>query len=142
MGVSELFDIEPSHTDVNEISRRRLDYGDGWAPVGYATIWLRAIPPRTGLGDKAEWVICGVRGEDLLVQYLGGCVAGREHGSRRLAAFLSGEEIQPEPYVWVHAGAFSVVSILAKVSQPLPERYWHPDWQEINALPPIASTSS
>lgn len=54
MQVSELFDIEPSHTDVNEVSHRRIDYGDGYAPVGYATLWLWSnLSPQSVTFDRA-----------------------------------------------------------------------------------------
>lgn len=121
MKVSELFDIEPSHTDVNEISRRRLDYGEGYAPAGYATLWLAGWAPGAGPGDGAVFRISGVRGEYLFVRY---------EGSRR-----------PEPYFWVHAGLFpDGIEILSKVLHPLSERYWHPNWRGINALPPAAAS--
>jgi hypothetical protein len=119
MLAGDLFDIEPSHADVNEISRRRLDYGDGWAIAGYAKVWL------AGPADHADWVIHGVRGEMLFVRYAG----GRQDGSDHRAS-------PDEHYLWVHAGAFSEVTILLKHAQPMPERYWHPNWREINALPP------
>lgn len=120
MQVSELFDIEPSHTDVNEVSRRRIYYGDGYAPVGYATLWLTGRVADAGRGDREVIRISGVRGEYLFVRY--------EHSRRA------------EPYFWVHASLFpDGIEILAKVRQPLPERYWHPAWRAINALPPLAA---
>jgi hypothetical protein len=128
MRVSELFDIEPSHTDVNEVSRRRVDYGDGYAPVGYATLGLAGRVSGASLGDCETFGIHGIRGKDLLVRYLGGYRHGTEHGPGRLV----------QPYFWVTASLFGdgEIEILSKARQPLPERYWHPNWREINTLPP------
>ena len=129
MQVSELFDIEPSHTELAEISRRRIDYGGGWTPTGYATLWLAGRVPGAALGAKAVFRIAGVRGEMLLVRYEG----------RRLAPSPGGGYLA-EPYVWVHGSVFpDGIEILSKVLQPLPERYWHPNWREISALPPARS---
>jgi hypothetical protein len=134
MQVSELFDIEPSHTDVNETSRRRLDYGDGWAPVGYATLWMFGRVVGASLGDCETFRISGVRGERLLVLYQGGYTHGREHGPNQLLDVLRGRR---QRYFWVDAGMFpDGIEMLAKVRKPMPERYWHPNWQGINALPP------
>ena len=117
MQVSELFDIEPSHTDVNEVSRRRIDYGDGYAPVGYATLWLAGRGVGAGPGDREVFRIFGVRGEYLFVRY--------EHS--RVPSPTSGCTPACSP------------TVSRKVRQPLPERYWHPEWRAINALPPLAA---
>jgi hypothetical protein len=139
MEASELFDIEPSHTSVAEISRRRLDYGEGYAPAGYATLWLAGHVTGASLGDRASFDIYGVRGEELLVRYTGGCREGFKHGpgfERRTG------RRRAEPCFWVHASVFDGgdgIEICARYSQPMPERYWHPNWRWINALPPLRS---
>lgn len=127
MQVSELFDIAPSHTGVNEASRRRLGYGDGRAPAGYATLWMSGRAPGASLGDREVFGIYGVQGQRLLVRHLHGYLHGSEHGPGR----------RPQPHFWVDAVHFADgTEILSKVRQPLPERYWHPDWRGISALPP------
>jgi hypothetical protein len=82
MKVSDLFDIEPSHTEVNEISRRRIDYGDGYALVAYATLGLAGRAAGAGPGDREVFRLSGVRGEYLFVRY--------EH-SRRAEPYECGE---------------------------------------------------
>ena len=135
MLVSELFDIEPSHTSTAEISRRRIDYGEGYAPVGRAAVYLAGYVPGTSLGDHAEFGVHGIHGENLLVRYEGGWRSGREHGTA--PTWQSFAKRRPEPYLWVWGGAFTEIEICSRYLQPLPERYWHPNWRGINALAPL-----
>lgn len=109
MQVSELFDIEPCHHAMNEISRQRIDYGEEYAPVGQATLWLSGLIPGASLGDRALFGIYGVHGEELLVQYEGGFRHGTGHRTGGRA----------EPCLWVHASAFpDGIEIYAQYRQP------------------------
>ena len=98
----KLRDIEPQHFDVGEISRERIEFGDGYPPVGGATV-MSAWSPEKGTEYKIGFGIYGVRGKDLLVRYEG----GYRHGT-------DGTGGHEERYLWVSASAFSTIEIYAR----------------------------
>ena len=127
MRPDELFDIAPAHYAVAEISRRRIDYGANYAPVGYAVLWLAGRVHGAGLGDQELFGIYGVHGKNLLVRYDGGYRHGFQYGPGRA-----------ETHFWVHAGVFpDGVEILARYLQPIHRKYWHPNWRRFFSLPPL-----